>query len=512
MSIDLPEYLSRGELARLIPVSNGSQRERSAASVLLSTLCIVRPFSEIVLGTIGKSLGVRSTLQAFSEVVFSKPFAEANCRPDGLLIVSTSRSEWRALIEAKIGTARVSPGQVSTYSRLAAQNQVDALITISNELTPLPHHLPYQLPPDFSSKVDVYHWSWSKIVTLATLLISGADDDFDREQHFLLKEMLRYFTHESTGIRGFHQMNSEWPELLSRLHTGASIHRTHAHVVKTVGAWHQEQSDICLILSRKLKVPVTLRLKKSHRFDQGARIDEDAEEFAKSKTLRAEFDVPNLAGPIEVVADAQKRNIVCRIRVRAPEDKVRYESRLNWLLRQLPEDPGALVGIHINWKNGGESFGWLGELRGDPASADLGRPGALPKEFEVSVVTDLGQKFSGTKAFIEILEAAVPQFYDKIARHIRGWLPAPIPGPAAGEETMADTVANLPGPKPERRVVRRGEVGAGRFFVFEDGSVEIETPSGVKRFRSIDELVASTKPAVGPSDAQASQPTGEGTS
>lgn len=505
MSVDLPEMLKGGEVARLIPVAYSSQKERSAASVLLATLCVVRPFAEIALGTLQRTLGSRSTVSAFTEVVCKKQLPEVSCRPDGLLIVSTPRSEWRALVEAKIGTAKINPAQLSLYCKLAALNDVDAVITISNELTSLPQHPPYEIPAGICGNLEIFHWSWMKLITLATILVSSADDEFDPEQHFILKEMLRYFSHENTEVRGFHQMNSEWPVLLERVHSGADVRKAQTQVVETIRAWHQEQSDMCLILSRKLKVAVTTRLKKFHRESQSARVDADAEEFVTTKRLTAAFEIPNVAGPIEVIADALKRNIICQMCVNAPEDKKRYESRLNWLLRQLPDEPDVPVGIHIRWRNGGTSFGWLGDLRTNPKSADIDRSGALPKCFEVFTVTDLGKKFAGTKNFIEVLEGAVPQFYDNVARHIRAWQPSPMTGPVEGEETLADTVNRLPEPKlASKRIVRRGEVGSGRFVMFEDGSIEVETPSGVKRFRSIDELVASarsTKPQPTPTES-----------
>ncbi|MGB2931204.1 MAG: hypothetical protein WBE08_11450 [Methyloceanibacter sp.] len=304
MTVELPVCLKSGEAARLIPVANGSQKERCTDSVLLAALCVVRPFAEAVFGTINKNIGSKTSVAALTEVVFKKQLAEANCRPDGLIIVSTPKAEWRALVEAKIGTAKIDPHQLSLYCKLAVENSVDAVITISNELTSFPDHPPYDVPREVAGKVEIYHWSWMTLVTLATLLLSTADDEFDPEQHFILKEMLRYLSHENTDVRGFHQMNPEWPLLLERVHSGADIQKGHPHVRRTICAWHQEQSDICLILSRKLKIPVTLRLKKRHLDNQMARVEFDAEDFAVTKRLRAAFDIPNLAGPVEVVADA----------------------------------------------------------------------------------------------------------------------------------------------------------------------------------------------------------------
>jgi hypothetical protein len=294
-------------------------------------------------------------------------------------------------------------------------------------------------------------------------------------------------------------MNSEWSSLLERVHSGAELHKSHPDVVNTICAWHQEQSDLCLILSRKLKVPVSLRLKKHLRDNRMARIDHDADDFVTTKRLRAVFEIPNLSGPVEVIADALRRNIVCVMSVQAPEDKKTYEGRLNWLLRQLPTEITMPIGVHIRWKNGGTSFGSAGELRVDPGIADIDRPGALPKSFDVTTVTDLGRKFASPRSFIDLLEAAAPQFYDNVARYIRGWQPGPVSGPAEGAETLTETVASLPDPKKvPQRVVRRGQVSGGRYSVFEDGSIEVETPSGMRRFKDITELLSYAKPTKDP--------------
>ena len=43
--IELPDYLEAGDVARFIPVGAGTQKERFACSVLLSSLRVVQPFS-----------------------------------------------------------------------------------------------------------------------------------------------------------------------------------------------------------------------------------------------------------------------------------------------------------------------------------------------------------------------------------------------------------------------------------------------------------------------------------
>jgi hypothetical protein len=52
--------------------------------------------------------------------------------------LDTSRRQWKAIVEAKIGSSRINPDQIRRYYRLARANGIDAIITISNELNVKP--------------------------------------------------------------------------------------------------------------------------------------------------------------------------------------------------------------------------------------------------------------------------------------------------------------------------------------------------------------------------------------
>ena len=486
MAVDLPEFLKSGERARLIPVAPSGHRERHAASVFLAAMSIVAPFCRDVLKTINRPVGKRSKIQSFTEVVFKRAPSDAKLRPDGLLIHDTGHTQWKALIETKIGTAKIDATQIEQYVQLARDHDIDAVITISNELTAIPEQTPYTLDLRASGKVAVYHWSWMRLITIATLLI-GSDEPFDPGQHYILKEMLRYFTHENIGVRGVHRMNTEWKPLMSKIHAGGQIKKTEEEVVKTIHCWHQEVQDICLLLSRKLKVPVGLRMKRHHKEDQSARIADDATQLAETHRLTAVFEVSDVAGPIEVVAHALRRNIICRMQITAPRNLKRYKSRLNWLLRQLPEDLDLTASLKIFWEGGGETFAPVSDLREDAGIAQLGRPGALPRTFEITTVMDLERKFFGPSSFVDGLETAVPKFYDNIARHIEVWQPMPPSGPASGRaESLAEEIDSLIDTKKiPKKVVQRGEMDGRAYSIFEDGSIEVETAQGVKWFKDL---------------------------
>ena len=475
MSEGLPEFLVQGELARLIPVCASSQRERAACSVLLAALRVVHPFARDLLSEMGKRVGNWASIQAYTEVVFQNQ-PEERCRPDGLIIFDTVRRQWKALVEAKVGQGRISPEQISRYYRLARANGIDAIITISNELNPRPQHIPYDVPDEVIGNIELYHWSWPHLGMVADMLLRE-EEEFDDEQFFILEEVVRYLENETTE-GGFQQMGPGWPDLIQRIFGDGQIAGTDADVLSAIRSWHQQQSSICVWLGRELQRHVSLHLNRSHRESQSMRLLEDAEEFVTTRQLRATFNSSALARPIDVIADALRRNVTCRCSIGAPQDRRRYQSRISWLLEQLPESNLGDTMVHIAWDNGQRTCVALRRLRKDENEGRL--DGALPIAFELSRSFDLAQRFAGPKLFVEGVDTAVSSFCDSIARHLRDWLPRPVRGEQE-PETAQEAV-------PDRVVIREANIPGGKVRIFDDGSIEHQTAAGTNWFRSFAEL------------------------
>ena len=215
---DIPAILKSGEIARLIPVVADSRKEQRVASVFLATLSAVPDFAEALLGSVGQRVGRLTTINSFTEVVFKDKPQDLKDRPDGLLIVDRGRSTWSALIEAKIGNSKLEPGQIERYAQLARNNKIDAVITISNEFVARPDHSPVSIPKTLLRKVSLNHWSWKFILTEAILLRSRSAAT-DPDQAFLLREFIRFLSHDSVGVSGFTQMPPEWKEVTTQLQT-----------------------------------------------------------------------------------------------------------------------------------------------------------------------------------------------------------------------------------------------------------------------------------------------------
>ncbi|MDC0661369.1 hypothetical protein [Marinobacter sp. SS21] len=423
-----PDFVSGGEPARLIPIVADSAREQKSTSVLLAGMRSVFELRQALLKSIGIKVGVKAVLEAWTEVVFdasSPKEQKPKDRPDGLLILRTGKKEWRALIEAKVGNEKIDEEQIAKYLQQAKTHQLDAVITISNQFAALPTHHPIKLPKSATKTVDLFHWSWAFVRTQCALLLKN-DSVEDEDQIFILNEILRYFESERAGISNFDQMNPEWKDLVNKVKSNGTLNKASDEVQNTISAWHQEQRDLCLIMSRKTGSDVSLKLKNNHRLDPALRLKDDAEEFCKVPVLQCALNIINAAADLEVKADLKGRMIFCSMRLAAPKDKKSTKARVNWLLRQLkqtnPEGfyiratrPGKAEPTHEALKN----------LRDNPELLESDTSNTSATTFEVVYEIDLAAKFGGRKVFIEELEKAVPHFYQEAGQWLKAWTAPP---------------------------------------------------------------------------------------
>lgn len=420
----LGDILKKAQPARLIPVVADARKEERLVSILLATLCSVRPFAEEFLERCGERFGKASVLSGYAEVWFPASNEGSKDRPDGVLRLTSRKAQWTALLEAKIDNAEIDQEQINRYAELARKYSIDAVITVSNQLVPLPTHVPYTIPA--RSNVQFFHISWVSILTQAKLILRNRED-IDPNQAFILGEVERYLDHASSGVRHFEQMNPEWRPLVLGIRDGQQFKRSSPEIEKTVASWLQEERDVCLRLSRLTGEYVGIRgLTRKNRTDPAHRLRNACEALVESKELRSTFSIPNAANEIEVIADLKSRTISCSMSLNAPLDRKRATSKINWLRQQLRGVDSENVRIRAFWPGRAlPTQASLLEVRADAASLEHDRRGMVPHGFEVLMITDVAGRFSGRRTFIEDLERAVPEFYDKVGQHLRLWTPAP---------------------------------------------------------------------------------------
>ena len=190
------------EKARLIPVSGiqGNQEaEQRVASALLAVMTVVRPFSASLLAHAGATRAASAWVETFTEPVFE--LDGRSVRPDGLVEVHIGkRVAFAALVEIKTGLAKLDADQINAYLDVARAENIDCVVTISNEVAPSAGvHPTAGLHVRSNSKVAVRHLSWALILSEAVKEHAHRGVD-DPEQAWLLNELIRYLSHPKSGV------------------------------------------------------------------------------------------------------------------------------------------------------------------------------------------------------------------------------------------------------------------------------------------------------------------------
>jgi hypothetical protein len=442
----LPEYLSQGDAARLFPVLATTSKEGRTTSIFLASLANITEFRDSLLATLGVKTGKRTTMDCFTEVVFAKQKMSLSDRPDGLIVVSNGQREWRALVETKVGSNPLNADQIERYRALAKENNVDCVLTISNQFTSLPTNHPISEVRKAKSKTPVYHWSWMHIFTQADLLLANKEVQ-DDDQFFMLAELRRFLAHESAGIKGFDRMPVEWTELNRLVSAGGKIGQKSVEAETVLGAWFQETKDLSLILTRQTEAKVTERISRKLRDDVTAREKEGLEKLSKARCLEAEFDIPNAAAGLVVTADISRRTIDVGMRLRAPTDKKSSKARVNWLLRQV--GPGEHPDLHVRllWPGRSEDTQFaFSELKEAPEICEAGKETVQVLAFHIFYSRRLGSRFTQQVNFITDLETVVPEFYLDIGQKLTEWRPAAAKiktDRQTAEDVSVDAIENM---------------------------------------------------------------------
>ena len=418
------QILKHGSPARLFPVVPDGSKEQRTLSIVLATTVSVRPFAAKLLDSLGVRLGKRSKISCFTEVTLTNEVKSLKDRPDALIIVETGKNSWSALVEAKVGKQKVETEQLERYIELARINNIDAVITVSNELSPDPTINPTELSKALPKKIGLFHLSWAAILTQSFLLASSKEDPFENDDElFLVSELIRYLEHTYSGRIPLDQMNKDWPKLVSDIQSGHPLNPKSPEISEMITIWHQEARDVALIMTRQLGEPVSTVVARRSIQNRAGWIEGDAKQFCNDKLLGFELDVPNAASKISVEADFRRRSIRSYMKLSAPTDRKSNGARLNWLLKQLNKSDLSKIIITCITHGRAHNFGAMAHEI-DPLSYEIKELNEIVS-FQVEMSADLGKYFNSRKKFVEYLEQHVPYFYKNVAEHLKGFVASP---------------------------------------------------------------------------------------
>ena len=429
----LPTTEGRGEYARLFPALSEKGKEGRAASIFLACLAHIPEFAHEMLAPLGRSIGKRSSLVALTEVQFPNAKDE---RPDGLIAVRTGGAYWTALVEFKVG-GTLETDQVERYLRIARENKIDAVITISNDIVPTPDVSPVNVNGQLKRSVQLFHVSWMQILSCLQLLVA-MDAIGDSDHRMIVREFIRFLAHPSTGIKGFEQMPKEWADVVEACRDRKALRRTGADERAVVDGWIQEERELAFILSAQTGTVAQVARSRAENASHQAIVERHLTSLTDSYLLTTKIDVEAAAAPIAVELDLQSRTVRFSVEIQAPKDKTQPKACVTWLTRQLKDREVANLEIEATWPGRrATSHASFADALEDPYSLIEDRSGGLPTRFRLVAKHELQRAFSSRKGIISAVEDGIRAFYRDVGQHVVGWVASP---PRSRERTTAQEI------------------------------------------------------------------------
>ncbi|MCZ7630259.1 MAG: hypothetical protein M5U19_14960 [Microthrixaceae bacterium] len=382
-----------------------------------------------------------------------------------MLETSRGSKSWRALVEVKTGSAELERAQIETYLDVARDNDVDAVITVSNQLAPAPGVHPVDVDRRKLRKVQLYHLSWTEILTAAVQqrVHRGVADP---EQAWILGELIRYLEHPKSGALDFSDMGPAWVSVREAVVAG-TLRGSDRGLTDVVSRWDQLLRFAALRLGRELGIDVQVRVSRRDAAEPARRLANRAAHLVKTGTFTGALRVPDAVADIEVTADLRASKVTVAAEVGAPREG-RQATRVNWLLRQLAEAPGALRVDALTTGSRSSLSDLLTAIREDPAVLvpDKGRE---IRAFRIAASSPLGTKRgTGRGAFIDSVLASIDGFYETAIQNLRAWSPKAPQLPTAGRTAVATAGIDVTPPSSDVE-------GAGR--ARHDGVQTPDTPA-----------------------------------
>ncbi len=427
----------RWPVARLIPITSSTgqeAKERNAASALLAVLSVVDEFGRALLKPLGAPVG---KIEVFVEVPF-KIDGGKTLRPDGLIGVTRAGKTWWALVECKIADQLLAAGQIEGYLDLARSVGIDAVLSISNQFTSTSSEYPIVIDRKKLKKVSLHHWSWVRVLTEAEVQrqYRGIKDP---DQAYMLSELIRYLSDSRSGVVQFDDMGPSWTAVRegARLQT---LGKADPHVAAVATRWDELIGYLGLDLTKDLGRDV----KQVMRRDESTptiRHQALRAALASNGRMYAELQIPNAAGPLEIVADLRSRQIIVSTEISAPQEG-QGRGRISWLVRQLQKAPADLTIETRLAFVATKTMAQLGAIREDP-TALLPAGGRQVRAFRLSLTRDIGlNRAAGRGSFIDSVIGASKMYYRDVLQNVTAWKPRAPKLPAQvteNEQRPSDT-------------------------------------------------------------------------
>lgn len=414
---------SKFQRSRLIPVTGikgALDQERRATSALLAVISIVPDFAAALMKTAGAFKGaVTSYIEPEFQVGTKK------IRPDGLVVIQRGKRQWSCLVEVKTGKNELDLNQLHSYLDICRDNKIDALVTISNQVPNASGRHPTDgIDQRKLRSTRLEHYSWIRIITEA-IVQAEHDGVEDREQDFVMKELIRFLQSDASGASEFNDMGPSWTAVREGVRN-STIRKPDESVAQVIANFESLIRYSALTLSARLGVNASEVVRRQARENYPKHLQEMARELVDGKRIGGSIQIPGAAADLEMGVDLSAGVLHCGFKLNAPRIG-RNSSRINWLLRQIGKAPeGTLVSWAYKRSRSYEAPHRVNDLVDKNYKFDLPKVREI-SEFRVETIARMGTKrASGNGSFIDSVVDLFELVYGELLQDIRAWQdPAP---------------------------------------------------------------------------------------
>ncbi len=344
------------QCVRLFPsshIKSDREAELRASASLLAMACAVSEFGKRMVRIAGSSAG---TISCFTEVSYQLDIGKGKppkkIRPDGVITVKRGKKCWVALVEVKVGDAKLEPKQVNNYHKLARQIGADAVITVSNQPASQNNQPPVNL--DGRNRIPVTHFSWERLLSEAQIL-SRKKEVSDEDQKWMLDEWIRFIDDPKSRIIEPPELGTHWHDIINAART-RTLKQSKKGLRDVATNWRGYLRKEAMRLRAELRVDVELSLSRKEKKESDIHIQRLANDALECGKLTGTFDIPDAAGNLYVDLFLESRSVQYSLEVDAPTEG-RQATRITWLARQLKriDKLPADLELIVDWSTRGLS-------------------------------------------------------------------------------------------------------------------------------------------------------------
>lgn len=398
--------------ARLIPIhgiTSGKEAENRATSALLAVMKGVPSFAAKLFENVKTPKIKLGNISTYIQA----PFVHQGetYQPDGIISIDGKGIIWGSLVEVKTGTDKLETHQLETYIKIAEDNGFNALLTISNQISPILGQHPYasKLP---NTNVELIHFSWAYISTQATVLKEYLGIE-DREQDWILSEFIRYIESSKSGVQDFNDMGSQWTNQIDNLRNKVfDKNSDEARIL--VNKLMSLTGAATLKLTAKLGRNVTPVYSKESLYSETQRIEEQLNNLAIEGVFKATIKVENTYSDIYVEVDMARRQIICSTYMDVKDNRSEIK-KAKWLLKQV-EKLETPIRIKTKFKRGRKGDGIAISSSTITMPEQLLEEGKSVVSFKLSLSSAMGESktFRARNSFIQSFYDAIDTAYDTL--------------------------------------------------------------------------------------------------